>query len=217
MIWLDASENRIKQSEQQALHVMERRAALQARLERRRAKAAGQRAASKGGDDDDLEEIVIVNEGDDLSGGTNASKHVTPTSAEHSTAAGAAASILVKQVQAVGVDSLVWVTRLLEFGDSSIRAGQSSDGVSAFGESVKLLEFVKTMSDNHNNSARFEDGMQSGTAAAHGEPFSNARSSTTTSLPWDNFSEYTVELPLLLLLKSREIKRECRCTMILRL
>ena len=64
MIWLDASDNRNQQAELQAEHVRERRAALQMRLERRRAKAAGR--GDQQTRSDDLEEIVAVGSVEEL-------------------------------------------------------------------------------------------------------------------------------------------------------
>jgi SAM-dependent methyltransferase len=219
MIWLNASDNRNQQAEMQAEHVRERRAALQVRLERRRAKAAGRSAGQVIADD--LEEIVMDDAGGDGGGGGSSSGGggggnrggSSGGSGGHRGGVPAAAAIttttiLIKQVQAVVVDSVVWVTRLLEFGNSSVRAGQTTDGLSAFGESVKLLEFVKNLSDDHNITAGL--GEQKQTTDAHGEPIPSAggaRGRQRPALPWDRFSEYIVELPLLLLLKSREIKR----------
>ena len=203
MIWLSASENRNKQSELQNAHRKERRAALQARLERRRTKGRSADVRSAPGSDG-IEEIAIQQNSSDRSSLNvesfnrgSESKQVIDADTSSATIS---ASFLIQQIQAVVVDSILWVTRLLEFGNSSIKAEQLDDGVGAFNEAMKLLEFVKNLSDLQNVSSNTLLEQKSGHADSAGALQHKV-------LPWDSFSEYIVELPLLLLLKSREIKR----------
>ena len=95
----------------------------------------------------------------------------------------------INEVRSVIVDGVVWVTRLLEFGHSSRASGHEDHGIKSFGECNRVLGYLKE------------------TSVHFGEVDGKSPNESNLSSPWDDFSSFTVSCPLLLLLKSREIKR----------
>jgi SAM-dependent methyltransferase len=176
LMWLTASERRSSEKAQQNVqrHVQAER--LKARLAKRKIKQEEKFAAET--ETETIDSIELE---------TPRTAALTPrvdTTQASAVAAETQSAIkrTVNQVRAVIVDGVIWVTRLLEFGNQSTLSGQEDDGLNAFNECNQLLTYLKESSVRNDIS-------------------------DYCSSPWDAFSEFTSALPLLLLLKSREIKR----------
>lgn len=96
----------------------------------------------------------------------------------------------LNEIRRVIVDSVIWITRLLQFGNQSTLTGHVKDGLNAFEECERLLEYVKGQSSVHNTDKCLSAIEQSSDIS-----------------PWDHYSRFSVQCPLFLLLKSREIKK----------
>ena len=92
----------------------------------------------------------------------------------------------MNEVRRVIVDAIIWVTRLLHFGNQSTLTGETQDGLNAFNECEELLKYI------NEQLSTFEKQQEQ---------------ASTFLKPWDRYSVFSVQCPLLLLLKSREIKK----------
>ena len=178
LMWLTASERRSSEKAQQDVqrHVQAER--LKARLAKRKLKKEEEKNNLEYDQDGMMESIELE---------TPRTAMLTPridsTDAQSkATLTQSTIKRTVNQVRAVIIDGVVWVTRLLEFGNQSSLSLQNEDALNAFKECNQLLSYLKE-SSVHNNVSDY------------------------ITSPWDDFSTFTTACPLLLLLKSREIKR----------